>query len=793
MQVRLTQLNKFFDRFFLICFLILCMGIPLTFSSITRSVFEVNKLLLLRIIILLVYGAWIFKSVLLHDNNQRYPDSQCYTLFGFRFRRIGLEIPFILWITVTLISIAASHNIFIGLIGAYDRWEGLATTLNYIMLFYMVAKLINNNKYRLLIFCLLLFSTYISSMYGVIQSLGLDFMTWSASPVHRVFACINNPVHFCAYVAMIVPLGLSLTHHFLHRYHLVDIPTAFSPVLFKSGICLAIVCISFFTSFNYFSMAFFQYLGFFICGAACLHYYTHIIPNKTFILSFLAFLVFYCGCLALDMYLLTPLHTTTLFVGLAFAWCFFALPHRPLVMYRICCLTTLIVFYSMFLSYSRATIVGFCVSFAFYYILTLSLPSERPSFIKLAILFFGILFTNLTFIFQLYSKGFLFGGLSLALLTFSFGLFYYSCVNSDLKKFSLTSIGTHFILSILIFLPILNVGFIPQYKLIFCFLLFSYLVLMERHLNHTFLKTILICALSLLLTFYSSSLTGGLLFLFYLGYLLYFVLRHYFKPDEQYHFAFMLASMLGFVLIPLFILMFGQLLTGYSNILSFQHLTNYIFFLLCLLSLLWIYLPQAKKLLWSSALFLLVMVPLSSSLVSTYSNNVKNSETMLVANNIVHRMSRISDASGGRPRFYMWASVPAWIKDFPLFGSGPDTIRYLYPRYRHPKYGMAEGGHNFTPDRLHNEYFNTLVSTGFVGFFVKFILVYGFWYYYLLQLLSKHFSRHKRYILIGIICSPTIYLIQVLFNFGVVATLFLFYFLMGLGLSFINDEYETAH
>ena len=44
--------------------------------------------------------------------------------------------------------------------------------------------------------------------------------------------------------------------------------------------------------------------------------------------------------------------------------------------------------------------------------------------------------------------------------------------------------------------------------------------------------------------------------------------------------------------------------------------------------------------------------------------------------------------------------------------------------------------------------------------------------------------------LVGIFAGPIIYLAQVLFNFGVVAILFLFYFLLGIGLSFINDEYE---
>ena len=134
----------------------------------------------------------LIKSCLLKDNNYQASDDNSYTIFGFRWRRIGLEIPMLIWILANLISILLSENIFIAYIGAYDRWEGIATIFNYILLFYMVAKLLDDFKYRLLIILLCLFSTSISSIYGIVQSLGIDFMSWSTSPTSRVFACISQ-------------------------------------------------------------------------------------------------------------------------------------------------------------------------------------------------------------------------------------------------------------------------------------------------------------------------------------------------------------------------------------------------------------------------------------------------------------------------------------------------------------------------------------------------------------------------------------------------------------------------
>ena len=61
MSNQLVSISKWFKRFYLMGFLALSMGIPLIFSSATRSVFEVNKLLLLRLYLVLTYGVWLLR------------------------------------------------------------------------------------------------------------------------------------------------------------------------------------------------------------------------------------------------------------------------------------------------------------------------------------------------------------------------------------------------------------------------------------------------------------------------------------------------------------------------------------------------------------------------------------------------------------------------------------------------------------------------------------------------------------------------------------------------------------
>ena len=144
----------------------------------------------------------------------------------------------------------------------------------------------------------------------------------------------------------------------------------------------------------------------------------------------------------------------------------------------------------------------------------------------------------------------------------------------------------------------------------------------------------------------------------------------------------------------------------------------------------------------------------------------------------------------GSPRASMWRSSIPWIKDYWLIGSGLDTIKYMYPKYREPKYGIVEGGHNYTPDRLHNEYLNTLATKGVYGFITYYILFIGGAMLIILKGLYRLRESPIFFLGLGTCMGAFIYLGQVMFNFGVVATLVLFYILLALSVCFsqLKDE-----
>ncbi|MFT5171703.1 MAG: hypothetical protein ACI9BD_001481, partial [Candidatus Marinamargulisbacteria bacterium] len=188
-----------FDTIILVLFVALVMGIPLIFTSYTRSVFEVNKLLWLRIIIVLSYLVWFIRYRFFQDNNLptdniEAKDNEIATFGGIKWKKMGLEIPIFIWLGVNALSTAFSQNVRVSIIGAYDRWEGLITVIMYMMLVVMFSKFIVRRFQLHWIIFGLIFPTGISAIYGIMQSYGYDFMHWSQDPTGRVFACINNPV-----------------------------------------------------------------------------------------------------------------------------------------------------------------------------------------------------------------------------------------------------------------------------------------------------------------------------------------------------------------------------------------------------------------------------------------------------------------------------------------------------------------------------------------------------------------------------------------------------------------------
>ena len=630
MKINRLSFDRFFDIAIRVLFIILVIGIPLAFTSYTRSVFEVNKLMVLRYVTLGVCGIWFFRSWLYRIFSVEGDARPAYHFFGFKWTKTGLDIWFLIWILFNIASTVFSQNVRVSVIGAYDRWEGLMTALNYVILLLMTAKLVMSRRTMLWILGAALVATGASAVYGVLQSLGMDFMRWSVDPSQRVFACINNPVHFCAYVAMMVPIGMSFLMFFSSR----------------EG------------------------------------------PSPKWI-----------SALKIAILVITGL-----------------------------------IFYTQFLSFSRATWIGFIGAMPLYYLLVSHTFDQRSSF-RFSCDFFATGITMAAFytsyVFQLHQKGW---GIAIPLFVLIGGYLIYSWRELHQLSEESTALSLRGILSFLGTVTLVFFAFIAP------------------PLGDSGWMNVLLYGV----------LWGGFLFL---------ALR---LRGAKRHFLGRLSVILVFTLLQFIGLSF-MMVTAYTVLAIAVYL---------------LVLRENPTLNPEKRFFLgafivifgaLVVIPTLPMLLSDVLKS-EDTDSLAAISNAQHKMTTYSvDAIQGSARTSMWKSSFPWIKDYWLIGSGLDTVKYMYPDYRRSEYGILEGGHNFTPDRLHNEYLNNLATRGVLASLVYYLGIIVGWYLIVVRGYFRFGNNPYRYLLAGCVTGATIYLGQVMFNFGVVATMVLFYVLMGLG------------
>ncbi len=629
-----------FDLYFLVLFIILAIGIPLVFTSLTRSVFEVNKMLLLRIVTILMLGGWIVRSTLRHARGDT-GTGKSIAFGALRWDRIGLELPIGLFVGMNLISTIFSQNPRLSVIGAYDRWEGIFTVLGYVLLLVMSAKLVRM-RYQLkwIVFALIV-PAALSGIYGIAQSLGYDFMQWSVDPTKRVFACINNPVHFCAYMGMMVPLGISALLY-----------------LNRDG-----------------KRALFSWVN-----AAML-----------------------------------------VMIG--------------------------IIYYGMYLSFSRATWFGFALSMPVFFLVILglmrtdSIKRFLPDFFVTLV---GIIAFYMYYIFGFHEKS-IWVAIGIGVIS-ALALAHSVWVNRDVSDGSGRSwrsqilrmvFGTFAIFFAFVY-PWSDLSFSVAWALrLMCIGLVALTVYNPSKAVSDYFARLVVLVLFATLQFVAISFTNISLFTILLGVFYWTTLRG------------------------------NQLL-----------------------------LRQNKRLIFliMIAFALFTAVPAIPSLYqSTFQAQATGVDDGLGAvENVQSKLDAYKkDAQNGSARVSMWKSSIPWIKKYWLIGSGLDTIKYMYPDFRRSDYGILEGGHNFTPDRLHNEYLNNFATRGIFATLLYYFGVILGWYILVLRGIVKLHRSPLKYFVMAFMTGVTVYLGQVLFNFGVVATLALFYLFMGLAWAMVvHGDFE---
>lgn len=822
MLVKKQRFDTVIEILFLVSAFLLVIGTPLVFTSLTRSVFEVNKLLLLRVLTLFTFGIWFFKY-LAYQNNPSTSDNDATPTIRTRFftwKKMGLEIPLILWTIVNILSTVFSQNIRVSIIGAYDRWEGIITIVNYVLLIFMISKTLTKRYQLNWVIGGIIGSTALSAIYGILQSLGFDFMNWSQDPTFRVFACINNPVHYCAYVAMVVPLCFGTLLAISQRSPDISLPQEkrFTVVHFFA-LAVSLVMLKLYAFPSSYDWGAFGLFSVIVTGTWFLCIYSQrLVPTKREAATWALFGIIVFAGILFNFFDFTReqwFGYSLSFIG------FYVLTgqSKSVILKRLIFSLMILTLYAQVLSFSRATWVGFLISMPFFYLIAtkrFASQSSKTFMGDVIATSIGLFAFTLIQTFKIFSTsvpaGFLLSSISAICFLYSFVLIR----NDESAQFQIKPLlQTLISIALLITLSCDLLSFSTSYFSTSVTHFMPYLFLIVFIWSSALLKgpyARFVERFVLIVLFAHVQITGKSLFdiIFHLSlaFSYYLIsLRGLTTLKRESKFWLLLFALLSgiSILIP----SLSNLLKQFEEFvfLNAFYVTAAATFGLLLYGLLLIFLVWGRPLLkkksfqlsyaFFSFAFVSIILIFHLNVNRAKSEKIMDQQALGVANNIQSRSQKYEGQFEQSARMSMWKSAIPWFKDYFLLGTGPDTVKFMYPVYRRPEYGILEGGHNFTPDRLHNEYINTLVTRGSLGFIAYYGGIVLTWLGIILFWLYRNPNNPYRFIATGASIGACIYLGQVLFNFGVVATLVLFYVLMGISLAirlhpeFQNDENEA--
>lgn len=166
--------------------LLLVFLIPLIYSPITLNRFQLIKLTLLRLTILIVFTAFLVRIIESRE---------------LRLKRTPLDIPIIVFLLVAAISTVFSISINISLNGIYEGHEGLYTTFGYILLYFLIVNIVRTKRLIKRLVLAMVVPSIIVAAFGIYEHLtGTD----------KISSLIGWPTFLATYLIIAIPLAFSL-------------------------------------------------------------------------------------------------------------------------------------------------------------------------------------------------------------------------------------------------------------------------------------------------------------------------------------------------------------------------------------------------------------------------------------------------------------------------------------------------------------------------------------------------------------------------------------------------------
>jgi len=271
------RVNKILELFKEILIFWVIFFVPIFFALFlkTNNVFELNKIVLFRVLVLGILVVALLREMkrwhafLIPGNSVNLLSRLIHVIIKLRL----VMMIVLLFIFSLIISTFLSINRELSFFGLYDRQEGLLSYLYYIVFFILALSFLRGRERRVsFVLWPLIMSSVVVCVYGVLQALGMDPLGWTETTKMRVTATFGQPNNLGSYLLFVIPV----TGYFLSKYKNLFLRSFLTAVLllqflvlyysFSTSAWLGLICGMFvagvimlrknFFTFKYISLAF---------------------------------------------------------------------------------------------------------------------------------------------------------------------------------------------------------------------------------------------------------------------------------------------------------------------------------------------------------------------------------------------------------------------------------------------------------------------------------------------------------------------------------------------------------
>lgn len=188
------RLGLFCSRFVEAGWLLMAAAIPLYFNLWTYNVFELNKIVLFRSLVLLMLAAWLIRMW-----EERWPPIS---------KPSRLTLAVLAFAAIHVLATVTSLSPRLSLLGSYERQGGTYTTLSYMALFFILLCNLESRAQVERLITVILWGSLPVALYGIIQYLGLDPIPWEVDAPSPVHSTLGRSNFLAAYLVMVIPLTM---------------------------------------------------------------------------------------------------------------------------------------------------------------------------------------------------------------------------------------------------------------------------------------------------------------------------------------------------------------------------------------------------------------------------------------------------------------------------------------------------------------------------------------------------------------------------------------------------------